>query len=304
MQENYLAKWLTDELTEEELALFMKSPEYASYEKLKNTAASLQAPEFDSNRALEAIEAKKKKSEVKVVSLNPYRKLYRYAAAIIVLFAASYFYINTLDDTVSTQYAEREHVFLPDASEVILNAATEISYSEKNWEKERKINLKGEAFFKVAKGRKFTVNTTQGQVMVLGTQFNVENRGDFFEVSCYEGLVQVMFKDQTIKLPAGSSFLVMDGNITHTEVPKNTTPSWMMDESSFKSIPLRFVLAELERQYNLEISTENIDLNQSFTGSFSNTNLNLALQSISTPYQIAYTKQGDKVLFYVESASK
>ena len=77
-----------------------------------------------------------------------------------------------------------------------------------------------------------------------------------------------------------------------------------MDESSFKSIPLRFVLAELERQYNLEISTENIDLNQSFTGSFSNTNLNLALQSISTPYQIAYTKQGDKVLFYVESASK
>ena len=76
----------------------------------------------------------------------------------------------------------------------------------------------------MAKGRKFTVNTTQGQVMVLGTQFNVENRGNFFEVSCYEGLVQVMFKDQTIKLPAGSSFLVMDGNITHTEVPKKYNP--------------------------------------------------------------------------------
>ena len=34
MQENYLAKWLNNDLTEEELAVFKKSAEYASYEKL------------------------------------------------------------------------------------------------------------------------------------------------------------------------------------------------------------------------------------------------------------------------------
>ena len=34
MQENYLAKWLNNDLSEEELAVFKKSAEYASYEKL------------------------------------------------------------------------------------------------------------------------------------------------------------------------------------------------------------------------------------------------------------------------------
>ncbi|WP_276390502.1 FecR family protein [Eudoraea chungangensis] len=304
MQENYLAKWLANELTEEELELFKKSPEYESYVKLKKASASLKAPDFDSSRVLRAVEARKDKKETKVISIAKHPKLYRYAAAIVILVATSYFYISTLDDKVSTQYAEREQVVLPDQSEIILNADSEISYSKKDWSRKRKIALEGEAFFKVAKGKKFTVHTSQGQVAVLGTQFNVENRKDFFEVSCYEGLVQVSYKGEKIELPAGSSLVVINGSITHTEVPKNASPSWLLNESTFKSIPLLYVLDELERQYDLEISTQNIDLNQAFTGSFSNTSLNLALQSISTPYQIAYSLEGNKVLFYAESATK
>lgn len=304
MQENYLAKWLANELTEEELALFKQSPEYPSYEKLKKTSSTLQAPHFDANKALHAIEARKAKGQSKVFSLHTFKKVYRYAAVILVLVAASYFYVTNTKDSITTEYAQREQLLLPDMSEIQLNAASEISYSKKNWAEERNIELNGEAFFKVAKGKKFTVSTAQGQVVVLGTQFNVEDREDFFEVSCYEGLVRVHFDEKNYELPAGSSFMVINGKITHSEVQKNASPSWLLDESTFKSIPLRYVLRELERQYNLEISTENLDLNQAFTGSFSNTNLNLALKSISTPYQIAYSLQGNKVLFYAEGASK
>ncbi|MGB5360151.1 MAG: FecR family protein, partial [Eudoraea sp.] len=285
MQENYLAKWLNNDLSEEELAVFKKSAEYASYEKLLEVSGSLEAPDFDMDKAFNDFKNNQLQKDVKVIKMNPMRKLWRIAAAIAVIFVASYFYISTLDESISTQYAERNEVRLPDNSEIILNADSRITYSEKNWAKERNISLEGEAFFKVAKGQKFTVATKDGLVTVLGTQFNVENRKGFFEVTCYEGLVSVIFNGKESKLPAGNSFIAINGNVLKTESPANTIPSWMSNESTFRSIPLKYVLDEFERQYNIEVKTQNINLEQLFTGSFSNTNINLALQSISTPSQ-------------------
>jgi len=302
MQENYLAKWLNNDLSEEELAVFKKSAEYASYEKLMEVSGTLEAPDFDMDKALNDLNNNKLNKDVKVIKMNPMRKLWRVAAAIAVIFVASYFYISTLDESVSTQYAERSEVRLPDNSEIILNADSRITYSEKNWDKERNISLQGEAFFKVAKGQKFTVATNDGLVTVLGTQFNVENRKGFFEVTCYEGLVSVIFNGEETKLPAGNSFIAINGNVLKTESPVNTTPSWMSNESTFRSIPLNYVLDEFERQYNVEVKTQNVNLEQLFTGSFSNTNINLALQSISTPSQIKFELEGNNVLFYAENA--
>ncbi|MGB5430616.1 FecR family protein [Eudoraea sp.] len=302
MQENYLAKWLNNDLSEEELAVFKKSAEYASYEKLLEVSGSLEAPDFDMDKAFNDFKNNQLQKDVKVIKMNPMRKLWRIAAAIAVIFVASYFYISTLDESISTQYAERNEVRLPDNSEIILNADSRITYSEKNWAKERNISLEGEAFFKVAKGQKFTVATKDGLVTVLGTQFNVENRKGFFEVTCYEGLVSVIFNGKESKLPAGNSFIAINGNVLKTESPANTIPSWMSNESTFRSIPLKYVLDEFERQYNIEVKTQNINLEQLFTGSFSNTNINLALQSISTPSQIKYELEGNNVLFYAENA--
>ena len=302
MQENYLAKWLNNDLSEEELAVFKKSAEYASYEKLMKVSGTLEAPDFDTDKAFTDFKNNHLQKGVKVIKMNPMRKLWRVAAAAAVILGASYFYISTLDESVSTQYAERSEVRLPDNSEIILNADSRITYSEKNWDKERNISLQGEAFFKVAKGQKFTVATNDGLVTVLGTQFNVENRKGFFEVSCYEGLVSVLFNGKESKLPAGNSFVAINGSVLKTESPANTTPSWMSNESTFKSIPLNYVLDEFERQYNIEVKTQNVNLEQLFTGSFSNTNINLALQSISTPSQIKYELEGNNVLFYAENA--
>ncbi|MEO0525663.1 MAG: FecR domain-containing protein, partial [Bacteroidota bacterium] len=224
------------------------------------------------------------------------------AAAIAIIFAVSYFYLNSLDEHITAQYAQREEVTLPDHSEIILNAGSEISYSERNWAKERNVSLEGEAFFKVAKGKKFTVSTEDGVVTVLGTQFNVENRKGFFEVTCFEGLVSVTFNTTTVKLPAGTSFMAINGKIIEADIPNTAEPTWMNNESTFKSIPLTFVLNEFQRQYNVKVATKNIDIDQLFTGSFSNTNMDLALRSISAPSQIKFKLEGNKVLFYAENA--
>lgn len=301
MQENYLAKWLNNELSEAELQEFKNSEAYKTYQKIAETASNLQAPEFDSARAYDAILNNSNASKPKVVRMRPSVKVWRIAAAIAVIFAASYFYINTLDENISTQFAERTEVTLPDNSEVVLNADTQISFDKDRWEKERNVKLDGEAFFKVAKGMTFTVSTDAGLVKVLGTQFNVESRKNFFEVSCYEGVVNVTYNNKDTRLTAGQSFLVIDGKIVDVNLVQGTVPSWIQSESTFKSIPLVFVLNELERQYDIKVTTENVDLTQLFTGTFSNTNLNLALESISTPTRIAYDVQGSKVHFYAKN---
>ncbi|MGB5822102.1 MAG: FecR family protein [Saonia sp.] len=302
MQENYLAKWLNNELSEEELTVFKKTDEYASYQKILETSNTLEAPHFDAEKALGKVRDKQLAKEVKVIAISPFKKLLRVAAAIAVIIAVSYFYMASLNENISTQFAERTEIVLPDASEIILNADSEVSYSKKKWNKERNVSLEGEAFFKVAKGKRFTVITDDGMVSVLGTQFNVENRKGLFEVTCFEGLVSVTYNHTEIKLPAGASFLAINGEILEAEIPNTAEPTWINDESSFKSIPLTFVLDEFQRQYNVKVATENIDVNQLFTGSFSNTNMDLALQSISAPSQIKFKLEGNKVLFYAENA--
>lgn len=302
MQENYLAKWLNNELSEEELAEFKKSDEYATYQKILEASGTLEGPDFDMDRALAALNTRREATVPKVVQLHPFRKFLRVAAAITVLLVASYFYVNSLDENVSTQFAENKEVVLPDNSEIVLNADSKISYNEKAWDKERNISLKGEAFFRVAKGKRFTVSTDGGTVAVLGTEFNVENRNGYFEVTCYEGLVSVTFNGTETKLPAGDSFLALNGKVVKGKVLNSSQPSWMGNESSFKSIPLQYVLDEFERQHNIAVETKNIDLNQLYTGTFSNTNTDLALQSISVPSQIKFKLEGNKVLFYAENA--
>ena len=296
-----MAKWLNNELTEEELAKFRESKEYASYLKLREATDNLAAPDFDMAKAWEDLNKKKTGTKGKAIKLHPYKKYLGIAAAIALLFVASFLYYGGLNEEISTQYAERAEIVLPDASEVLLNADSHLSYNKKNWAKKRDIALAGEAFFKVAKGKRFTVTTENGTVTVLGTQFNVENRKGYFEVACYEGLVSVVYNKKEMKLPAGNSLVVINGELQALAIPNIKEPSWIRNESSFKSIPLKFVLDEFQRQFNIKVSTENIDTDQLFTGSFSNTDKELALQSISTPSLMKYILEGNKVLFYAET---
>ncbi len=301
MQENYLAKWLNGDLTRAELEEFENSEGYASYQRIRDASTRLTAPDFDAERSYMALRNKRDLQDSRVIRLHPFRKFLRLAAAVAVLIMGAYFYLNSLDETISTSYAENRELRLPDRSEVVLNADSEISYSERKWDENRHVNLKGEAFFKVAKGERFTVATDGGTVAVLGTRFNVENRKGFFEVTCFEGLVSVTFKNKKIQLSAGQSLMAINGEIVQASAPNSSEPSWMNHESSFKSVPLQYVLNEFERQHNIEIETQNIDLEQLFTGTFSNTDTDLALKSISVPSQIKFKFEGDKVLFYGEN---
>ncbi len=299
MQEHYLAKWLSGELTPEELQEFKKSEAYATYVKIAEASSKFKAPDFDSKKALEQLKASRlqKPKQSKVISLARYKTALQIAAAVIVLFAG-YWFFTTKNTVVNTELAQQTEISLPDNSVVKLNAQSKLVYNKPNWDKKRTVNLNGEAFFKVAKGKKFDVATDYGVVSVLGTEFNVKSRANYFEVSCYEGLVQVTYNNKTLKLPAGKSFLVVDNTQMQRDIPAYSAPSWLTNESTFKSIPLTYVLNELERQYNITVVRNNINTQRLFTGSFTNKNLSLALQSICNPLHLTYEIADNKVMLY------
>ncbi len=288
MKKDYLlAKWLNNDITTEELEQLKASPEYASYIKIAETTSQFKVPEFDKEKNFDAINSKKNQQQTKVVKLNPIKTILKIAAVFAVLFAG-YFYVNNLETSITTQIAQKQSFLLPDDSEVILNANSEINYRKKKWARNRELTLNGEAYFKVTKGQKFSINTDDGVVSVLGTQFNVYVRDHQFYVKCYEGLVSVAFNDTLIKLPAGKNIKIENGTIIAHNNLNVSTPSWINNESSFENSSLLSVIKELEIQYPIKVTTKNIDLNQRFSGSFSHKNLNLALTLICDPLNLSF----------------
>ncbi|MFC4720739.1 FecR family protein [Geojedonia litorea] len=291
-RDELIQKWLNHELNAEELEAFKNLEDYDALMNMNSHLQAFKAPEYDSHSELDNVlkQIKTKKTKPQ----NWVRTALRIAAVVVVCF--SVYYSITLDTTFSTLASNKEtNIELPDASTVSLNALSAISFNKHNWNKKRKVELKGEAFFKVAKGSTFEVVTKHGTITVLGTQFNVKHRDNYFEVICYEGKVGVNFQEHQTTLLAGDSFLFIDGKLIAKEKEKLATPSWLNNESQFMSMPYKLVLDEFERQFGVQINSSNIDTSQLFTGGFSHSNMELALKAITLPLHLSYNKTNSTI---------
>jgi len=104
---------------------------------------------------------------------------------------------------------QTQAVSLPDGSVVLLNQNSELEY-QKDFS-DRQVTLRGEAFFKVQKAKEpFVVSTSNGQITVLGTSFNVKEDDQQLEVEVETGSVQLKVKDQISKLKRGESAVYND----------------------------------------------------------------------------------------------
>ncbi|MGK0379758.1 MAG: ferric-dicitrate binding protein FerR (iron transport regulator), partial [Patiriisocius sp.] len=193
MKEKDLFKmWLNHELEKEALEAFEQSDAFNGFKKLHKAAQHFKTPAFNVVNNYDSISTALDKKKQKPIAI--FRIVSGLAAVFIALFGLFYFFNTPSTSTYVAENGERKEVVLPDTSKVILNAASSISFDENSWDNSRELILDGEAYFKVAKGKIFKVTTSQGTVTVLGTQFIVKNRPDFFEVVCYEGAVKVNVK--------------------------------------------------------------------------------------------------------------
>jgi len=296
---NNLLKWFNREASDENLVSLKETEGFKTIEKIVHYSSQIETPKVDVAKALENLKLKTQNTSKKgkVIQFN-FKKLYKYAAAVVLLFTTSYFLLFNNNSSFKTVLTQTKSFHLPDNSEVVLNANSEISYVKKDWEKKRSVALKGEAYFKVQKGKKFTVHTSLGKVTVLGTQFNVKDRENYFEVKTYEGLVLVTYKENVVQLPKGSLFKVVKGIVDTTNNFDIYEKSWLQKESNFKSTPLGVVLAEIENQFDYKIETKEVDLDVLYTGGFAHTDINIALQSITIPLQLSYKIVGKKITLF------
>lgn len=296
-----ISKWLNDELNPRELEAFKKTADYERYRGIVENACRFQGPAFDEQENLKLLKRRMAEKKSPVVRTLNYSKLYQVAAILVVLIASGLWVLLSAPQTITTGYAETAELQLPGQSQVRLNAVSEIKYDPDKWNKKRKVQLDGEAYFEVQNGKEFVVETDQGIVRVLGTKFNVKNRPGFFEVQCYEGSVKVTHGKGEIILKKGQSFKIIEGEDIDIAGFDHALPSWIFQESQFKAVPLKEVLAEFERQFNTEVVAKNIDQDQLFTGSFSHKDSDIALKSITIPLQLEYNFETDrKVILYEE----
>jgi transmembrane sensor len=283
-----IRKWLSGELSPEESDAFEALEEASFYREIISDAAAFKAPDLSGGVDSPMLGKRVPQDLRPKVKRNWVRPLMRIASVLVLGLAMYYLLFQENLVRVETGVGEKTTITLPDASSVTLNALTEIAFNENDWEDNREVQLEGEAFFDVAKGSKFVVATSDGSVSVLGTEFNVRQRGRIFEVRCFEGQVKVVSGEHTTVLREGDNFRISEGVVTSG---KNAAsfPRWTRNTSDFLRVPISEVFAELQRQYDVEVLLEDTDTDQLFTGGFEHGNLELALKSITEPMGLRYS---------------
>lgn len=160
-------------------------------------------------------------------------------------------------------------ITLPDSSIVKVNAGSILVYPEK-FTKHRDVFLNGEAYFTVSKDEKkpFVVKTTDMDIEVLGTIFNISSYADSDNSSATleRGKVNVSFKnvDET------SMILLPNEQVTYNRISRliekstvkvSNTIAWIDGNLIIQSMSINEVIKVIERKYAMKVYLNSNDFN-------------------------------------------
>ncbi len=178
-------------------------------------------------------------------------------------------------NTYETRLGELRSVTLADGSIVELNAKSGIR--TRFDDKERNIELAGEAVFRVAqnRARPFKVSTPLADIIAVGTQFNVDSRSDKTVVTVVEGRVKVMPRSaSTASLPelaAGEQAVIQRKRAIKqaARVDPAKVTAWTTRRLYFEDTPLIEAIGEFERYSTRRIRIDDPRLaERRITGTF------------------------------------
>ncbi|MDR0573148.1 MAG: FecR domain-containing protein [Tannerella sp.] len=236
------------------------------------------------------VESSGNKSNKRIISPRV-RHFIGYAAAILIAFTLARFAgeqkglsgesvlspeKSPVYQEISTPAGQRAFVRLPDSSTIWLNARTTLRYPVDFSEKERHVELDGEAFFVIKENPEspFIVSTENYNIKVTGTSFNVyayKNRNEF-SASLTEGSVQVFdLKDKTqcIRLKPNERAELVNGQLTKTDFHNMDFLLWKDGIYAFDDLPFYEIIKKLELYYDIAIIVNNNSIrNYKFSGKF------------------------------------
>lgn len=294
LKDNLIAKWSNDCLEPDEKNKLEASGELEGLKIVLEDIDTWKVPKFDTQAGLEDLKKRKKNQETPVKKLNINHWI-GIAASILVLITTSYIswnYFTNQPLTYATQIGEQKTITLPNGSKVKLDALSTISYREKDWKARRILELSGQAFFDVTKGSPFQVNTEKGNVQVLGTQFNVNERQQTFSVVCYEGKVKVTYQNQEKIITQGQAVHQQENKLINS-THKHVSPEWTLGYNSYAETSLSEVVNDLEKYYPIIFKLPQKYHDLKFTGKLPLKNLDTALETLFVSMEISYHLDAD-----------
>lgn len=174
--------------------------------------------------------------------------------------------------TIYVPRGNEYHMVLSEQTEIWLNSESELRFPINFEGHERKVYLKGEAFFKVTKDtlRPFRVNTGKMEIEVLGTSFDIKAyQGTDPLAILVQGSIQV--KDsatgKTCILSPGYQAILRNNQLDTCRINTEEATAWKEGRFVFRDMPLAQLTQELERWFDIEIFFENNHLREHrFTG--------------------------------------
>lgn len=164
---------------------------------------------------------------------------------------------SSIYNTLTTPRGGQYTVVLSDGTLVYMNSGSTLKYPVSFSNKERVVELSGEAYFEVSKNKlkPFKVMTNQQVVEVLGTHFNVNSFAEDNSVKTVleEGAVRVYSKTGAKLLKPGQQSIVKKDAIEVAEADVEEALAWKNGYFRFNDESIRSVMAKLTRWYNIEV---------------------------------------------------
>lgn len=206
--------------------------------------------------------------------------------------------VNT-STKVCTNQGEKAHIYLPDSTMIYMNSGTSIEYSSYYNVKERKVKLKGEAYFDIRSNpeRPFIIELDKMILSATGTRVNVfsyENEGRI-ETTLVEGNIQVTINDQEpldIKPGQQVVYFTKTNKALIRNVNAETYTSWKENKLRFIDTPFEEVLRNIARRYNVTFEIRSHDLlDLKFTATFIDESIDDVMQLLQAVSPITYRIQ-------------
>lgn len=129
-------------------------------------------------------------------------------ASLLILLGASFLIIHrsfpNQPENILVQNNENKpkQIILPDLSKITLNTNSSLSYTTDYNKEKRSVTLVGEAIFDVTSNdaKPFVIQTGKLMTQVVGTIFNIKEKGTTINVSVIEGQVKVFHCQDTLYL--------------------------------------------------------------------------------------------------------
>lgn len=188
---------------------------------------------------------------------------------------------------VKADKGDKATVVLPDGTDVILNSASRLSYLADFGKDERRVQLDGEGYFKVAHDARhsFIVQVGEVEVRVLGTVFDVSAYSDDHDVTVVllEGKVGITTPSSSLTLNPGEkmNYNKSTGELTTETVHAEDYVSWTQGNLYFQNESLKNIMNALSRMYDVTIRIDSPRIaDERFTGTIPGGGIQNALNII------------------------